>query len=157
MKKYFYLLFIVFLFAGCGKLYFENRYTKKLMGTWRITEIQLGSGQSVIYPAYNFKNEKFTFKEDNSQDLTTPANKTYKGKWYVSSNNVQRDCYIAPAGNTVCRDLIEIELNALTWIPTTQETKIIYFEDVTFLSGDSFKATVVANPTNVFYYYFKRE
>jgi hypothetical protein len=116
MLRYFYLLLIILCFTGCGKLFIENRYTKKLIGDWRITEVKLRSGQT-IYSAYNFKNEKFSFKDDNLQGLVNPANKTYEGKWYVSSNTVQQDCYTAPAGNTVCSDVTEVNLNALTWIP----------------------------------------
>ena len=126
------------------------------MGNWRITEVKLLSGQA-IYPAYNFKNEKFSFKEDNLQGLITPANKTYEGKWYVFSNTVQEDCYTAPAGNTVCSDVTKINFDALTWIPTTQETKTIYFEDLEFFSTNNFKATVIVNPATAYDYYFKRE
>jgi hypothetical protein len=126
------------------------------MGNWRITEVKLRSGQT-IYPAYDFKNEKFNFKEDNLQGLITPGNKTYEGKWYISSNTVQQDCYTAPAGNTVCSDVKQVDLDALTWIPTTQETKTIYFRELEFFSGNSFKATIIVNPVTAYDYYFKRE
>jgi hypothetical protein len=143
-------------FSGCGKIIVEKRYTKKITGNWRITEIKITSGNA-LYPAYNFKNEKFSFNKDSKQSVTDPLNKTYDGKWFVYENKYQGDCYTAPAGNTVCNDIYEVSLKADTWIPTTQEIKGINFEDVEFMNDDLFRASIIPNPVTSYDYYFKRE
>lgn len=156
MKKYFYLLSIIVFFSGCEKALLEKKVTKKLYGSWRITDIKITWGNT-LYAAYNFRNEKFTFKENNTQELTSAANNIYTGKWFLIEEKRQTDCYTAPDGNRVCSDTYIPVLTADTWIPTTNEKKAVDFENVKFTSANSFITTISPNFVTTYQYYFTRE
>lgn len=156
MKRYFYFLPFILLFTSCEKILLEKKITKKLFGTWRINDIKITWGNT-LYAAYNFKYQKFTFKKENKQELTSAANNTYTVKWFLIEDKRQTDCYTAPAGNTVCSDIYVPVLTADTWIPTTNEKKAVDFADVKFTSDNSFVATISPNPVTTYQYYFTKE
>ena len=155
MKKYFYLLPVMLFFTSCEKILFEKKISKKLYGTWRITDINITWGNT-LYPAYNFRNEIFTFKQDNELELSSAGSNRYTGKWYVFERKSQGNCYTAPAGNTVCSDIYTPIITADTWIPTTNEKKATDFEDIKFTSPVTFTAVISPNPVTTYQYTFTK-
>ena len=156
MKRYFYFLPFILFFTSCEKLSHENKVSKALYGTWRITDIKISAGNT-LYKAYYFKNEKFNFKEDNKLELTSAANNTYTGNWFVTEGQQQTDCYTTPEGNTECHDTKIPILTADTWIPSTNEIKPTDFEELKFISDNSFVTTISPDLVTTYQYYFTKE
>lgn len=124
MKKiYTYAAPLIFFFlfaAGCSKDFLRS-YEYRIIGTWRITDLdRRGSGNSNNLP---FTEGEFTFAEDGRFTWTN-GGRTYQGSWDIRRSGDAQSLY-----------LTAVDFNA-------QDVRTEYFTDITFTNTNRIRATI---------------
>lgn len=142
MKKIYFtgILLLSMVFLSCSKDAFK-RYEKRIIGTWRITEIKTGiwGGNTDNLP---FKNGLFTFNEDGSLIYVNASGTLNDGNWDIEKKWV--------ADQTVHRSLLVTASNF-----STQHVLTEYYDDIDFIGTDHFKAKTISGLHN-FTTHFRR-
>ena len=133
-------LFIAFLLiASCSKDAFQ-RYERRIVGTWEITDVdRYGIGGSTSN--LPFREGQFTFREDGTLTYVTDNNVTYTGTWEIKKkmNDDER--------------LQSLPVTAIDF--TNQHVLSEYYDDLNFTGTDRFKANTVSG-THTYVTHFRR-
>ena len=143
MRSFYFLkvsVFLLFLFlAGCSKD-FLKRYDKRIIGTWKITDIDgygLGGSISLPFPEQGI----FTFSDDGQLTYNN-SGRTYQGSWDIRKE--QRD-----------EEAIKsLHLTAVDF--TSQEVRTEYFNEMRFTSTNRFKAFIYSGLKTYVYHFAKQ-
>lgn len=128
MKKiYTYAAPLVFFFlfaAGCSKDFLRS-YEYRIIGTWRITDIdRRGPGDSRNLP---FTEGQFTFAEDGRFTWTN-GGRTYQGNWDIRRNS------------TGDGQVQTLQITAIDF--ANQDVRTEYFTDLNFTNTNRLRACI---------------
>ena len=142
MKKLYTLtsvLFLLLFLMGCSKD-FLKAYEKRMMGTWRVADIDrfgIGSSDNLSFP----ENGIFTFLQDG--ELTySYAGRNYKGSWDIRKEYRNEEARRS------------LHITAIDF--TNQDIRSEFFNEVVFTGTDRFKAFIYSG-TKTFSYSFRRQ
>lgn len=128
MKKIYPLsLSLLFVFlAGCSKD-FLKKYDKRIVGTWRITDVnRVGIGSSP--EDVTFREGTFVFNDGGSLTYISPSNISYEGTWDITKKHIgdedERSLQITVANYSLPEVLAE------------------YYDNMHFTGTDHFKASI---------------
>ncbi len=130
MKKLFlfFISFCILLLFGCSKD-FLKRYEKRIIGTWRISDInRIGIGGSSNLP---FTSGTFTFHDDGSLEYINSANTIFKGTWQIDKKVMDDQTYRS------------LQITAVDF--NNQQVLSEYYDNIIFTSTNHFKAEINSN------------
>ncbi len=142
MKKLYTLfsvLFLLLFLMGCSKDFLKS-YEKRMIGTWRIADIDrfgIGSSDNLAFP----ENGIFTFSQDGQLTYTN-AGRNYNGSWDIRKE--YRDD----------ENRRSLHITAIDF--TNQDIRSEFFNEVAFTGTDHFKAFIYSG-TKTFSYHFRRQ
>lgn len=120
-------IFLLFIFlAACSKD-FLKKYDKRIIGTWRITDVNhfgFGGNSDEV----TFRDGTFVFNEGGSLSYISSSNITYAGTWDIVKKNI---------GDETVRSL---QITVANY--TQQQVLSEYYDDMHFKGTDHFKAEI---------------
>jgi hypothetical protein len=130
MKKIYSLLVLsLVLLAGCSKD-FLKAYDDRIIGTWRISDIdKFGFGGSIGNQPFK-EGGSFTFMRDGTMTYTNPSGDVFKGTW-----DIQKKFVDSGDDDEVYRSL---QITAVNF--TTQEVLGEYYDDINFTGTNHIRA-----------------
>ena len=133
------IILLSIFFSGCSKD-FLKRYDKRIIGTWKVTDIDdYGIGGSISLPFS--EDGVFTFS-DGGQLVYTYNSRTYKGSWDIRKQQLEDESI-----NT-------LHLTAVDF--TNQEVRTEYFDEMRFTNTDHFK-TFIHSGLKTYVYHFSKQ
>ena len=142
MRKLYTLTSLLCLFvlsSGCSKD-FLKAYEKRMIGTWKVTDINrfgIGSSHNLAFP----ENGIFTFSEDG-QLTYNESGRTYTGSWDLRKEYQDEDTRRS------------LQITAIDF--TNQDVRSEFFNEVAFTGTDHFKAFIYSG-TRTYSYHFRRQ
>jgi hypothetical protein len=133
------LFILLLLLAGCSKD-FLKAYEKRIIGTWKITDINrfgIGSSDNLPFP----ENGVFVFSQDGELAYTY-AGSNYKGTWDIRKEYRDDD------------KIRSLHITAIDF--TNQDVRSEFFNEVVFTGTDHFKAFIYSG-TKTYSYHFVRQ
>ena len=134
------VLLLSLSFASCSKD-FLKRYDKRIIGTWKVTDIDdygLGGSISLPFPEQGV----FTFSGDG-QLTYNHSGRTYQGSWDIRKEYRDDD-----------DNINSLHLTAVDF--TNQEVRTEYFNEIRFTSTNRFKAFINSG-LKTYVYHFVRQ
>jgi hypothetical protein len=133
------IILLSFFFANCSKD-FLKRYDKRIIGTWKITDIDdYGIGGSISL-AFS-ENGVFTFS-DGGQLVYAYNGQTYQGSWDTRKQQVED-------GSTNTLHLTAVDF-------TSQVVRTEFFNEMRFTSTNRFKAFINSGLKTYVYHFSKQ-
>jgi hypothetical protein len=126
MKKIYTLplLLLLFFITSCSKDFLKS-YDDRVVGTWRITDVDRFPGGSTSH--VSFRSGTLRFYDNGRLDYTDDANARYEGSWDIVRKSV---------GEETLRTL---QITAVNF--GTREVLSQYYDEMVFVGTDHFKAT----------------
>jgi hypothetical protein len=122
------IIVCVVLLLGCSKD-FLKRYDKRIIGTWRISDINRnGFGGDIDNLPFQ-EGGRFTFMTDGSLTYDNGAGATFQGSWDIQKK------YVGDG-----TELRTLQITAVDF--TNQRVLSEYYDDMTFAGTDHFKARI---------------
>lgn len=133
------LFLLFFFFAGCSKDFLKS-YDKRIIGTWKITDIDdYGLGGSISLP---FPEQGLFVFSDDGQLTYSHAGRTYQGSWDIRKEQREDDA------------INSLHVTAVDF--TNQEVRTEYFNEMRFTSTNRFKAFINSG-LKTYVYHFVRQ
>jgi hypothetical protein len=133
------LFFLLLFITGCSKD-FLKAYEKRIIGTWKITDIDrfgIGSSSNLPFPEDGI----FTFSQDGELAYTYSGS-NYKGSWDIRKE--YRDD----------ENIRSLHVTAIDF--TNQDVRSEFFNEMVFTGTDRFKAFIYSG-TKTYSYHFERQ
>lgn len=128
MKKFYLLLLIPALFAGCSKDFLKS-YDDRILGQWHITGVnRLGIGGSTDH--LPFRAGTFVFREDGTLTYSVSGN-MYTGTWDIEKKYTGND-----------ETLRTLKITAVDF--NNQVILSQFYDDMNFVGTDHFKTTLIS-------------
>lgn len=122
----FILCFVVL--TSCSKD-FLKKYDKRIVGTWRITDVdRYGLGGNI--DNLPFTDGTFTFFDDGNLTYVNTANITFQGHWDIVKKTIDD------------QELHSLQITAVDY--TGMEALSEYYDDINFVGTDHFKARAIS-------------
>lgn len=132
------IILLSLFFTSCSKD-FLKRYDKRIIGTWKITDVDdYGLGGSISLPFS--EDGVFTFA-DGGQLTYNYNGRTYQGSWDIRKQQMDDESI-----NT-------LHITAVDF--TNQQVRTEYFNEIRFTSTNRFKAFINSG-LKTYVYHFKR-
>ena len=122
---------ISFLFLmGCSKDFLKS-YERRIVGTWRISDInRVGIGGNT--DNLPFKQGTFTFNEDGSLIYTNVSGAVYNGSWDIRKKWTDE------------QHIQSLQITAVDF--ANQNVLSEYYDDLNFTSTNHFKGKIISGP-----------
>jgi hypothetical protein len=122
----FSILFFCLFLCTCSKDFLKS-YDKRIVGTWRITDInRIGFGGNTSN--LPFERGTFTFHSNGTLEYVNSSNGVFKGSWDIINRKIGEE------------NVNALQITAINF--TTQEVLSQYYDDMLFLSTNHFKTTI---------------
>jgi hypothetical protein len=122
------LLLCFLALTNCSKD-FLKKYDKRIVGTWRITDVdRYGLGGNI--DNLPFTDGTFNFFGDGSLSYVNSANASFRGNWDIVKKTID---------DQIVHGLTITAVNYTTMVVLSE-----YYDDMNFISTDHFKAKIIS-------------
>jgi len=138
------IILLSFFFAGCSKD-FLKRYDKRIIGTWKVTDIDdYGIGGPISLLPFK-EGGSLRFNKDGTLVYTSSSGSVFNGTWDIQKKTVH-----SGDDSEVYRSL---QITAVNF--NTQQVLGEYYDDINFTGTDHIKARIISG-THTYVTHLKR-